>query len=141
FSLPDLKRPCTRGRSDRRRAQAAGDAGGVIDMARARQAAKSLTAVRSDPSPALDGTVLSVLADLEGHDLNGLRRRWRAHLGGEPPAHLQRWLLMRVLADRLQPMRSAISTSQFSERFAPIRTEAPPLPSIVARLRSETASV
>jgi hypothetical protein len=41
------------------------------------------------------------LADLEGHDLNGLRRRWRAHLG-KPPAHLQRRLLMRVLAYRLQ---------------------------------------
>jgi hypothetical protein len=71
-------------------------------MVRARQAAKSLNAVRSDPSPALDATVLSILADLEGHDLNGLRRRWRAHLGGEPPTHLQRWLLMRVLAYRLQ---------------------------------------
>jgi Protein of unknown function (DUF2924) len=71
-------------------------------MARARQAAKRLTAARSDPAPALDATVLSILADLEGHDLNGLRRQWRAHLGGEPPAHLQRWLLMRVLAYRLQ---------------------------------------
>jgi Protein of unknown function (DUF2924) len=71
-------------------------------MARARQAAKRLTAARSDPAPALDATVLSILADLEGHDLNGLRRQWRAHIGGEPPAHLQRWLLMRVLAYRLQ---------------------------------------
>jgi hypothetical protein len=71
-------------------------------MARARQAAKRLTAARSDPAPALDATVLSILAGLEGHDLNGLRRQWRAHLGGEPPAHLQRWLLMRVLAYRLQ---------------------------------------
>jgi hypothetical protein len=70
-------------------------------MARARQAAKRLTAVRSDRSSALDAPVLSILADLEGHDLHGLRRRWRAHLG-EPPAHLQRWLLMRVLAYRLQ---------------------------------------
>ena len=70
--------------------------------ARARQAAIRLTSVRSDPSPALDAPVLSILADLEGHDLNGLRRRWRAHLGGEPRAHLQRWLLMRVLAYRLQ---------------------------------------
>ena len=70
-------------------------------MARARQAAIRLTSVRSDPSPALDAPVLSILADLEGHDLHGLRRRWRAHLG-EPPAHLQRWLLMRVLAYRLQ---------------------------------------
>ena len=71
-------------------------------MARARQAAKRLTAARSDPSPAIDATVLSIVADLEGHDLNGLRRQWRAHLGGEPPAHLQRWLLMRVLAYRVQ---------------------------------------
>jgi hypothetical protein len=59
-------------------------------------------AARSDPSPAVDATVLAILADLEGHDLNGLRRQWRAHLGGEPPAHLQRWLLIRVLAYRLQ---------------------------------------
>ena len=71
-------------------------------MAHSRQAAKRLKAARSDPSPALDATVSSILADLEGHDLNGLRRQWRAHLGGEPPAHLTRWLLMRVLAYRLQ---------------------------------------
>ena len=71
-------------------------------MARARQAAKRLTAARSDPSPALDATVPSISADLDGHDLNGLRRQWRAHLGGEPLAHLQRWLLIRVLAYRLQ---------------------------------------
>jgi Protein of unknown function (DUF2924) len=42
------------------------------------------------------------VAGLEGQDLNGLRRHWRAHLGGEPPAHLPHWLLMRVLAYRLQ---------------------------------------
>src|SRR5271167_3101491 len=71
-------------------------------MPRARQAAKRLTAARSGPSPALEATVPSILADLEGHDLNGLRRQWRAHLGGEPPAHLPRWLLMRLLAYRLQ---------------------------------------
>jgi hypothetical protein len=71
-------------------------------MARARQAAKRLTAVGSDPSPALDATVLSIVANLEGLDLNGLRRQWRAHLGGEPAAHLTRWLLIRVLACRLQ---------------------------------------
>src|SRR5271167_1107961 len=49
-----------------------------------------------------DVSVFSMVADLEGHDLNGLRRQWRAHLGGEAPAHLPRWLLMRVLAYRLQ---------------------------------------
>ena len=47
-------------------------------------------------------SVLSIVADLEGCDLNGLRRQWRAHLSGEAPAHLQRWLLLRVLAYRLQ---------------------------------------
>jgi hypothetical protein len=50
----------------------------------------------------LDASVLSIVANLEGLDLDGLRRQWRAHLGGEPPAHLSRWLLMKVLAYRLQ---------------------------------------
>jgi Protein of unknown function (DUF2924) len=44
----------------------------------------------------------SNVSGLEGHDLNGLPRQWRAHLGGEPPTHLPRWLLMKVLAYRLQ---------------------------------------
>jgi hypothetical protein len=55
-----------------------------------------------EASPPLDASVPSIVAGLEGHDLNGLRRLWCAHLGGEPPLHLQRWLLMRVLAYRLQ---------------------------------------
>ena len=50
----------------------------------------------------LDASVLSIVANLEGLDLDGLRRQWRAHLGGEAPAHLPRWLLMKVLACRLQ---------------------------------------
>ena len=49
-----------------------------------------------------DASVLSIVANLEGLDLNGLRRQWRAHLGGEPPTHPPRWLLMKVLAYRLQ---------------------------------------
>jgi hypothetical protein len=53
-------------------------------------------------SSPLDASVLWIVANLDGLDLNGLRRQWRAHLGGEPPAHLPRWLLMRVLAHRLQ---------------------------------------
>jgi len=64
----------------------------------ARQPAKTTP----EASPPLDASVLSIVAGLEGHDLNGLRRQWRAHLGGEPPAHLPHWLLMRVLAYRLQ---------------------------------------
>ena len=71
-------------------------------MTPAQQAAKRLTAARSDPLLALDAAVLSIVANLEGLDLNGLRRQWRAHLGGEAPAHLPRWLLMKVVAYRLQ---------------------------------------
>jgi Protein of unknown function (DUF2924) len=50
----------------------------------------------------LDASLLSIVANLEGLDLDGLRRQWRAHLGGEAPTHLSRWLLMKVLAYRLQ---------------------------------------
>jgi Protein of unknown function (DUF2924) len=35
-------------------------------------------------------------------DTNGLCLQWRNHLGGTPPAHLPRWLLMRILAYRIQ---------------------------------------
>jgi hypothetical protein len=66
------------------------------------QAAKRPTAATPGASLPFDASVLSIVANLEGLDLNGLRCQWRAHLGGEPPAHLQRWLLMRVLAYRLQ---------------------------------------
>jgi hypothetical protein len=66
------------------------------------QAAKRPVAATPGASLPLDACVLSIVANLEGLDLNGLRRQWRAHLGGEPPAHLPRWLLMKVLAHRLQ---------------------------------------
>jgi hypothetical protein len=75
-------------------------------MTRARpnsgQAAKRPVAATPRASLPLDASVLSIVANLEGLDLNGLRRQWRAHLGGEAPDHLPRWLLMRVLAHRLQ---------------------------------------
>src|SRR5277367_2289315 len=70
--------------------------------ANSRRVAKRPAKTTPEASLPLDASVLSIVAGLEGHDLNGLRRQWRAHLGGEPPAHLQRWLLMRVLAYRLQ---------------------------------------
>ena len=43
--------------------------------------------------------MITGLADL---DAKGLRLQWRNHLGGTPPAHLPRWLLLRVLAYQLQ---------------------------------------
>jgi Protein of unknown function (DUF2924) len=65
------------------------------------QAAKRQVAATPSAS-LLDASVLSIVANLESLDLTGLRRQWRAHLGGEAPAHLPRWLLMKVLAYRLQ---------------------------------------
>ena len=70
--------------------------------AKSGQAAKRPMAATSGASLPRDVSVLSIVADLEGRDLDGLRRQWRAHLGGEAPAHLPRWLLMRVLAYQLQ---------------------------------------
>ena len=52
--------------------------------------------------PSLDASLPRILADLEGLDIEGLRRQWRNHLGGEAAVHLPRWLLLRVLAYRLQ---------------------------------------
>ena len=78
----------------------------MIGMARkpatSGQTAKLPAKITSEASLSLDASALSIVAGLEGYDLNGLRRQWSAHLGGEPPAHLPRWLLMRVLAYRLQ---------------------------------------
>ncbi len=39
---------------------------------------------------------------LQSLDRRQLLLQWRNHLGGTPPAHLPTWLLMRVLAYRLQ---------------------------------------
>ena len=66
------------------------------------QAAKRPVAATPGASLPLDASVLSIVANLGGLDLKGLRRQWRAQLGGEAPAHLSRWLLMKVLAYRLQ---------------------------------------
>src|SRR5277367_747721 len=52
------------------------------------------------PRSAEHGSVL--VAGLVDRELNGLRLQWRNHLGGTPPAHLPRWLLLRVLACRIQ---------------------------------------
>jgi Protein of unknown function (DUF2924) len=75
-------------------------------MTRARvnsgKAAKRPVAAVPRASLPLGASLLSIVANLEGLDLDGLRRQWRAQLGGEPPTHLPRWLLMRGLAYRLQ---------------------------------------
>ena len=56
------------------------------------------------PAPRSDnaGSLNDVIADLADLDANGLCLQWRNHLGGAPPAHLPRWLLIRVLAYQIQ---------------------------------------
>jgi hypothetical protein len=55
-------------------------------------------------TPRLDsaGSVEDVIAGLADLDAKGLRLQWRNHLGGTPPAHLPRWLLLRILVYQLQ---------------------------------------
>jgi hypothetical protein len=48
------------------------------------------------------GSVNDVVAGLEALSTQGLRLQWRNHLGGSPPAHLSRWLIMNLLAYRIQ---------------------------------------
>ena len=43
-----------------------------------------------------------MIAALVELDANGLCLQWRKQLGGTPPAHLPRWLLMKILAYRIQ---------------------------------------
>jgi Protein of unknown function (DUF2924) len=48
------------------------------------------------------GSVEDVIAGLADLDAKGLRLQWRNQMGGTPPAHLPRWLLLRVLAYQFQ---------------------------------------
>ena len=43
-----------------------------------------------------------MIAALVELDANGLCLQWRNHFGGTPPGHLPRWLLMKILAFRIQ---------------------------------------
>jgi hypothetical protein len=61
-------------------------------------ATSPLSTPRSDKA----GSVEDVIAGLADLDAKGLRLQWRNHLGGTPPAHLPRWLLLRVLAYQFQ---------------------------------------
>ena len=56
------------------------------------------------PTPRPKGVLAQddMIAALVELDANGLCLQWRNHLGGTPPAHLPRWLLMKILAYRIQ---------------------------------------
>jgi Protein of unknown function (DUF2924) len=55
-----------------------------------------------ESSPREAETLDAAVAGLAALDAHQLRLQWRNHLGGMVPAHLPRWLLLRVLAYRLQ---------------------------------------
>ena len=55
------------------------------------------------PAPPAEAEMLDVMiSGLSDLDADQLRLQWRNHLGGSAPAHLPRWLLLRVLAFRVQ---------------------------------------
>ena len=54
------------------------------------------------PSASARETLDASVASLSGLNTDQLRLQWRNHLGGVAPAHLPRWLLLRVLAYRIQ---------------------------------------
>jgi hypothetical protein len=56
----------------------------------------------SAPRSAERESLEDLVAGLADLDVNGLRLQWRNHLGGTPPAQVPRWLLLRLLAYRIQ---------------------------------------
>ena len=54
------------------------------------------------PSASERETLDASVARLSGLNMDQLRLQWRNHLGGIAPAHVPGWLLMRVLAYRIQ---------------------------------------
>ncbi len=55
------------------------------------------------PTPRPDGVLAldDTIAALVELDANGLCLQWRNRLGGTPPAHLPRWLLLRIRVARV----------------------------------------
>jgi hypothetical protein len=70
---------------------------------RARQSAADVgqNAARRPP-PDKGEALAEAIAAFGDRDADQLRLQWRNHLGGAAPAHLPRWLLLRLLAYRLQ---------------------------------------
>ncbi len=57
---------------------------------------------RSTPGSEAIASLDDAIAGFVDLDVKGLCLHWRNHLGGLPPAHLPRWLLLRILAYRVQ---------------------------------------
>jgi hypothetical protein len=57
---------------------------------------------RSTPGSDAIESLDAVIAGFVDLDMKGLCLQWRNHFGPVPPAHLPRWLLLRILAYRVQ---------------------------------------
>jgi hypothetical protein len=66
-----------------------------------RRGAGALGSVAPTASPG-QSDIAALVAAMPDLDLAGLSLCWRNHLGGTVPAHLPRWLLIRVLGYRIQ---------------------------------------
>ena len=83
------------------RHEAANSSGGVM-VKRRKASGVGEASVPPTPSTSERETLEASVASLSGLDVDQLRLQWRNHLGGVAPAHLPGWLLMRVLAYRIQ---------------------------------------
>ena len=88
-------------RSARARRKQANPSGSVMAKDRTASGAGK-TLVPRVPSPSERETLNALVASLSGLNVDQLRLQWRNHLGGNAPAHLPGWLIMRVLAYRIQ---------------------------------------
>src|SRR6202042_912016 len=61
------------------------------------------------PTPRPEGVLAldDMIAALVELDASGLGLQWRNQLGGTPPAHLPRWLLMKILSHSSHGVRRA----------------------------------
>jgi hypothetical protein len=77
------------------------------------------------PSAFERATPDAVIAGLADLSLEQLGLQWRNHLGGAPPAHLPKWLLMRVLAYRIQAIAYGDPDKAVLRELSPLRDEGP----------------
>ena len=69
------------------------------------------------------GSVEDVIAGLADLDANALQLQGRNHLGGTPPAHLPRWLLLKSWRIRSRLPHSAVPTKRRCASFANRKAE------------------
>jgi hypothetical protein len=73
-----------------------------VTSSRHRRIGSGADRARSTPQAGERSSTDALIASIADLDADQLRLQWRNHLGGTPPAHLPRWLLARVLAQRIQ---------------------------------------